>query len=117
MKTSLDYESEEDYTFIVVAKDGGNQNTTASVTINVGDVNDHDPRFDRNPYILNITENLNVGHLVGKITARDEDSGQLGSVTYSIVDGNIGNAFTINADGEGKYIDSKILFTHLLQFE
>jgi hypothetical protein len=100
VKTSLDYETTKDYTFTIVAKDGGNQATSASVTIYVTDVNDHAPRFDQNPYTESLAENLNSDHLVGTVKASDDDSGQRGSVTYSIIGGNIGGAFTINAQGE-----------------
>ena len=100
MKTSLDYETTPAYTFIIVAKDGGNLTTTATVRIDVTDVNDNVPRFDRNPYTGSLKENLIGNNLVGTVTARDADSGQRGSVTYSIIGGNVGNAFTINAEGD-----------------
>ena len=103
MKTSLDYERKKEYSFKVVAKDGGNATAEATVTIYVTDVNDHEPRFDKNPYIGSVKENLNTNHLVDTVRATDADSGQLGSVTYSIIAGNIGNAFTINAQGRSWY--------------
>ena len=100
MKTSLDYETTREYSFPIVATDGGGLTTQATVIIHVTDVNDHEPRFDKNPYTESMDENLDAGHVVGKVTATDKDSGQRGSVTYSIVGGNNRNAFTINADGE-----------------
>lgn len=100
MKTSLDYETTPTYTFTIAATDGGNLTTTAMVRIYVTDVNDHVPRFDSNPYTGSLKENLIGDKLVGTVTARDDDSGQRGSVTYSIIDGNVGNAFTINAEGD-----------------
>ena len=100
VKTSLDYETKKQYDFKVVAKDGGNATAEAPVTIYVTDVNDHEPRFDKNPYVESVDENLPPNHVINTVNARDEDSGQRGSVTYSIIDGNIGNAFTINAQGQ-----------------
>jgi hypothetical protein len=102
VKTSLDYETKKEYSFKIVAKDGGNETTTAEVTIYVTDVNDNEPRFEKNPYTESFAENLNTGHIVGTVKANDDDSGQLGSVTYSIIGGNIGNPFTINAEGAFK---------------
>lgn len=98
-KTSLDYETTPAYTFTIVAKDGGDLTTSATVKIDVTDVNDHVPRFERNPYTASLKENLNGDNLVDRVSASDGDSGQRGSVTYSIIGGNVGNAFTINADG------------------
>ncbi|XP_028398312.1 protocadherin Fat 4-like [Dendronephthya gigantea] len=99
-KISLDFETKTFYIFTVIATDGGGLTQPAIVTIHVTDVNDHEPRFDKNPYIESMDENLDAGHVVGKVNATDEDSGQRGSVTYLIIDGNHGNAFSINADGE-----------------
>ena len=100
VKTSLDYETKEEYSFKVVAKDGGNATAEAPVTVYVTDVNDHEPLFDKNPYVEFVDENLPPNRVINTVNARDEDSGQRGSVTYSIIDGNIGNAFTINAQGQ-----------------
>ena len=99
MKTALDYETKKEYSFKVVAKDGGNATAEAPVIIYVTDVNDHEPRFDKNPYVESVDENLNPNRVINTVIARDRDSGQRGSVTYSIIDGNVGNAFTINAQG------------------
>jgi hypothetical protein len=104
VRTSLDYETKTDYSFKVIAKDGGNATAEASVTVYVTDVNDHEPRFDQNPYVGFVDENLNTDHVVNTVHATDADSGELGSVTYSIIAGNIGNSFTINANGTFYYL-------------
>ena len=102
MKKALDYEQKQSYTFTVTAKDGGNKTATASVNILVQDVNDNAPVFQNSPYSANVAENVNVGYGVGTVTATDADSGPRGRVSYSIVNGNTGNAFRINAAGKVK---------------
>ena len=101
--TPLDYEKVNSYTITVVATDGGGLKTSTNVSISVTDVNDNAPRFDRNPYTGSVSENLDSNHVVGTVIAHDADSGQFQSLTYSIVGGNVGNAFTINANGRFLY--------------
>ena len=95
----MDYEKRNSYIFTIVATDGGGKSASANVSVFVTDVNDNKPVFEKYPYTRSLLENLKDDYVVGKVIATDADSGQRGSVTYSIVQGNIGNPFTINADG------------------
>ena len=54
----LDYEAVTEYSFDIIVRDTGGQNSTATVNIRVFDVNDNDPMFDSteysefNPYMI-----------------------------------------------------------------
>lgn len=94
---SLDREQREQYSFTVVAMDGGNppRSSTSRVSITVSDVNDEPPNFSQQQYIANISENLDAGRSVIQVFAEDRDSA-MSMINYYIQSGNINNAFMIN---------------------
>lgn len=53
----LDYEQQISYSLTLIARDGGNQTTTAEVLVNVIDANDNPPIFEFPEYRRNIREN------------------------------------------------------------
>ena len=53
--------------------------STATVTVNVEDLNDNHPSFDKDSYTAIVTENADVGTQVIQITAKDRDSGVYGT--------------------------------------
>lgn len=60
--------------------------------ISIKDRNDNKPEFTRSVYIVhNISESADKGKDVTEVKANDKDTASL--ITYSITDGNIGNAF------------------------
>ncbi|XP_054263289.1 DE-cadherin-like [Macrosteles quadrilineatus] len=62
--------------------------------IEIADKNDHAPKFNKERYVAEaMPEDANINHLVTQVEAQDKDSES--SVTYSIIDGNTGNAFLI----------------------
>ena len=78
MATSLDYESRRSFDITVTAidnPDGEMHNTgTATITINVVDVNDNSPVFTQQVYIVSVFENANS--FTFTVTAGDIDSGR-----------------------------------------
>ncbi|XP_065884594.1 protocadherin Fat 4-like [Dysidea avara] len=99
----LDHDAAPTHSLVVVASDMGNppKSTTAGVTISVIDLNDNFPVFSPDQlYRFEIEEDADVGALVGRVVATDNDSGQFGTIFYSIEGGNPGNKFAINQDGE-----------------
>ena len=56
------------------------------LTVDVIDVNDVSPRFDRPVYVTNLVENNLVGALVVQLNVTDADSGANGRIVYSLVD-------------------------------
>ncbi|EGF28967.1 protein containing Cadherin domains [Rhodopirellula baltica WH47] len=90
VKNLLDFEIANAYSLTVQASDG-TLTDTATVNIVVTNVNDA-------PIIaaqgFTITENVNVGTVVGTVVASDQDAGQ--SLTYSITAGNELSDFVID---------------------
>ncbi|KAK3606309.1 hypothetical protein CHS0354_041941 [Potamilus streckersoni] len=99
---SLDYETARFHILSILARDGGvnpQRTGTLTVTINVLDENDNQPKFVDS--ILNVTvpENIGVGKVILVLMAKDTDSGKNGEVSYELRDrqpDEIYYLFTIN---------------------
>ncbi|KAM4702797.1 protocadherin-15 [Rhinophrynus dorsalis] len=94
----LDREGTDRYILIVTASDGRPDGTsTATVNVEVTDVNDNDPVFD-----LYLPRNLSVQEeelnaFVGQVRASDPDLGVNGQVRYSLA--NFNSVFRITSNG------------------
>ncbi|ESP01956.1 hypothetical protein LOTGIDRAFT_52062, partial [Lottia gigantea] len=84
LETALDREKNENYSFNIVATDGGNppKSGTMRVKVTVTDENDNPPVFTNSTYILNIKEDTPINFSVLKLKAIDMDVGQNGKVRY-----------------------------------
>ncbi|XP_010217428.1 PREDICTED: cadherin-related family member 2, partial [Tinamus guttatus] len=98
---AVDYEISHVMVVQIVANDTGNPTdccSTATVTINLIDSNDHIPEFPQSVYYLNVTENSADGTVISPgITAYDPDSGILGQITYQLLPESIREVFAVNA--------------------
>ncbi|XP_072279273.1 cadherin-23-like [Pyxicephalus adspersus] len=74
------------YTLTVIARDGGGEETTGRVRINVLDVNDNIPTFQKDSYLGAIRENEPSVISVIKLRATDEDSPPNNQITYTITE-------------------------------
>ncbi|XP_065699325.1 cadherin-23 isoform X7 [Patagioenas fasciata] len=81
----LDFETTQRYTLTVIARDGGGEETTGRVRINVLDVNDNVPTFQKEAYLGALRENEPSVTQVVRLRASDEDSSPNNQITYSIV--------------------------------
>ncbi|XP_060572155.1 protocadherin gamma-A7-like isoform X2 [Ruditapes philippinarum] len=83
---SFDRETKDEYTFIVTARDQGEnpRSATARVIVRVTDVNDNSPKFEGDSYAMSILENSNISNSLGTVTATDSDLGDNGKVSYMI---------------------------------
>ncbi|XP_057259290.1 cadherin-23 isoform X5 [Pezoporus wallicus] len=81
----LDFETMQRYTLTVIARDGGGEETTGRVRINVLDVNDNVPTFQKEAYLGALRENEPSVTQVVRLRASDEDSPPNNQITYSIV--------------------------------
>lgn len=90
VQKALDYERIKSYTIFIQAEDSSVENrlqTNATIVISLNDVNDFVPVFDNSPYITFVQEGMPDGPVpIITVTARDEDSGNNGVVTYSLRD-------------------------------
>ena len=95
--TSLDREARDPYVFRVLATDGASppQTGTATVYVDVIDVNDNAPRFAHTTYSFSASERLTVGSALGQIVATDADDGSNGQIMYAITPAN--SAFLIQS--------------------
>lgn len=80
----LDYETETSYTCVIVATDMATNPRTSSATVNVNitDVNDNSPVFDSLSYEVNISRDLSPGVNVINVMATDADSGLNKRIQY-----------------------------------
>ncbi|XP_069045127.1 cadherin-23 [Lepisosteus oculatus] len=81
----LDFELTRRYTLTVIARDGGGEETTGRVRINVLDVNDNAPIFQKEAYLGSLRENEPAVQQVARIRATDEDSPPNNVISYSII--------------------------------
>lgn len=82
----LDSEKQSAYTLNVTASDIGKPSLSSwtVVSINILDVNDNVPTFRRQNYSFTVAENCDVGTTIGQTIALDQDSGENGTIRYSL---------------------------------
>jgi len=81
----LRHERRAEYHLICVAADPTVTSLSAAVpvVISVGDVNDNSPAFSAGSDVIRVPwERATVGHVVGRVEARDADDGPNGEVIY-----------------------------------
>nr|AAO15696.1 protocadherin [Danio rerio] len=98
----LDREKTSGYTLTVLASDNGGPARSSSATINVdvSDINDNPPIFSQANYSIIIQENQPIGASVLQLTVSDRDASHNGPpFTFSIIRGNEGDFFRITPQG------------------
>ncbi|XP_073469084.1 protocadherin Fat 3 isoform X2 [Aquarana catesbeiana] len=95
---ALDYESSRHFFLVVEAKDGGSPPLSAVTTVNVNltDVNDNAPAFSQEVYSAVISEDAFSGDSVIRVFAEDLDSPSNGHISFSIINGDQENQFTVD---------------------
>ena len=94
----LDYEDYQSFSLWIEAADDSDPPRAdyVEVQILVTDENDNNPIFAKTVYSASVVEEQTGQVDVVTVSAVDLDSGNLGTVTYSIESGNNNNAFTIH---------------------
>ncbi|XP_030169704.2 protocadherin alpha-11-like [Lynx canadensis] len=92
LDSALDRESVSDYALVVTARDGGSPSlsATASVSVEVADVNDNAPAFAQAEYTVFVKENNPPGCHIFTVSARDADAQENALVSYSLVERRVG---------------------------
>ncbi|XP_036916760.1 protocadherin alpha-7-like [Sturnira hondurensis] len=92
LDSALDRESVSDYAVVVTARDGGSPplSATASVSVEVADVNDNAPTFAQLEYTVFVKENNPPGCHIFTVSARDLDAQENALVSYSLVERRVG---------------------------
>ncbi|XP_006766111.1 PREDICTED: protocadherin-18 isoform X2 [Myotis davidii] len=85
---TLDREKRSEYSLTVIAEDKGTPSlsTVKHFTVQISDINDNPPHFQRSRYELAISENNSPGAFITTVTATDPDLGENGQVTYTILE-------------------------------
>ncbi|XP_068003782.1 cadherin-19 isoform X2 [Melanerpes formicivorus] len=103
MASGMDRETKDQYLVIIQAKDmvgqAGAFSATATVTINLSDINDNPPKFQQQLYYMSVSEEDPVGTTVGKVFAEDGDIGENAAMDYSI-EGDSSDVFDIITDNK-----------------
>jgi len=100
LKRSLDFDKNAEHRFIIRASDGHATHplsAIATVSVQVQDENDNMPIFPVSSYRQMVAENAPVGTLVFTAHANDMDRGAYGKLNYSIIGGEDGGKFQIDA--------------------
>ncbi|KAM4607873.1 cadherin-23 isoform 2-T2 [Polymixia lowei] len=84
LRAGLDYELMRRFTLTVLARDGGGEETTGRLRVNVLDVNDNAPLFQKEAYVGSLRENEQAVQQVARVRATDEDSPPNNFLTYTI---------------------------------
>ena len=107
LNKKLDYAVASSFDLWIAATDSSNGiHSYKNIKVTVQDINDHDPEFKQALYITSVLEEqsiLGARELV-RVEATDPDSGINGEITYSLIEGNIGNPFVLSQDGILKLI-------------
>ncbi|KAM8764454.1 protocadherin alpha-6 isoform 8-T8 [Rhynchonycteris naso] len=92
LDSALDRETLQNYKLVVTAQDGGSPSlsTTASVSVEVADVNDNAPMFVQPEYTVFVKENNPPGCHIFTVSARDLDAQENALVSYSLVERRVG---------------------------
>ena len=115
LRRKLDYEQRTQHKFVVIATDSGRptKKSMMDVTINVQDVNDNAPVFDKNAYEFKVSESVRPNTKFAQPVATDADSGNNARVTYLIHNGANLNLFGIfPSDG---FLYTKTALDHEVQ--
>ncbi|XP_052897559.1 DE-cadherin-like [Anopheles moucheti] len=100
----FDREATDSYLLNIIAEDNspsalyrnGQPNSISQLfIIKISDKNDHQPKFVKDHFVAeNVPEDENINTVVIEVTAIDQDTASL--ITYSIIEGNVGDAFKID---------------------
>jgi protocadherin-16/23 len=111
----LDYESRTVHRLVVVAS-ATNAYGYTNVYVHLVDANDNAPRFSQQRFVAAVWEGNTRLTTVTEIKASDNDSGNNGRITYSIIGGNTQGAFIIE-DPQSGVIKTKIILDREIQDE
>ncbi|KAF3842337.1 hypothetical protein F7725_024288 [Dissostichus mawsoni] len=84
LRAALDYELMRRFTLTILARDGGGEETTGRIRVNVLDVNDNAPLFQKEAYVGSLRENEQAVQPVARVRATDDDSPPNNFLTYTI---------------------------------
>ncbi|TRY83135.1 hypothetical protein DNTS_020651, partial [Danionella cerebrum] len=104
----LDRERSDRYLLNITAYDMGipQKSNWRLLTINIDDVNDNSPAFSLETYTAIVQENAAIGTEVIQITATDDDLGQNGEISYTLLTNTA--LFAINNENGSVYVSGPL---------
>ncbi|XP_055601986.1 DE-cadherin [Uranotaenia lowii] len=122
--TMFDREATDTYHLKIIAEDnspsalynnGKPNSISQTFIIKISDKNDHPPKFTKDYYVSeNVAEDANKNTVVIVVTAQDVDTAS--QITYSIVSGNIGNAFKIDETTGAISVDNELDYENITEY-
>ncbi|XP_052344206.1 protocadherin alpha-2-like isoform X15 [Oncorhynchus keta] len=103
LQKALDREKQPVIQLSLTAIDGGKppRSGTLLIIINVQDVNDNIPVFNKQLYKFRVTENVRFGTIIAALNASDLDEGINSEIEYSLIGRgslNLPDVFTVNSE-------------------
>ncbi|XP_015266168.1 PREDICTED: protocadherin beta-16-like [Gekko japonicus] len=121
---SLDREKASEYNITITATDQGSPRLTSTRILNVqiSDVNDNAPLFEKSTYEIQIQENNIPGLLIGLVRADDLDTAQNAKVTYSLLPGKVSDQpvssyVSINSETGNLYAIRSVDYEQIKDFQ
>ncbi|KAL1261800.1 hypothetical protein QQF64_007065, partial [Cirrhinus molitorella] len=94
--SAVDYEKKTVMSVQIIAEDASASFTsTVSVTINIIDLNDNFPKFEKEAYDFSVDEHCDDGTVLGTITATDLDALDVGNLTYKLMPESMRDLFDV----------------------
>ncbi|XP_015275472.1 PREDICTED: protocadherin beta-16-like [Gekko japonicus] len=120
----LDREKVPEYNITITATDRGSPRLISirNINVEISDVNDNSPVFEKSQYEMQVWENNIPGLLMGSVRAVDLDVEQNAKVTYSLVPGNAGSApadsyVSINSETGNLYVLRSLDYEQIKEFQ
>ncbi|XP_060630177.2 protocadherin beta-16-like isoform X12 [Anolis sagrei] len=124
IQTPLDREKVSEYNVTITALDRGSPRLTSTsiIHIQISDVNDNTPVFEKNLFEMRLQENNIPGLLIGSVHAIDLDTEQNGKVSYSVLPGNIAANYaasyiSINSETGNVYVLRSLDYEQIKDFK
>lgn len=97
-KGILDYETQTQYSMVIIARNPNNVNmrNSAKVTVHVLSMNEFYPEFEQKNYAFSTKESAANGSVIGSVRASDRDKGIDGVVYYYLIGSSNGKGFSVN---------------------
>ncbi|XP_071648094.1 protein dachsous [Temnothorax longispinosus] len=80
----LDYETQQRHSLLISALDGAELSSNLSLSVEVQDVNDNPPVFERNEYHVEVPEGARLDSQILQVMALDQDTGNNARVSYRL---------------------------------
>ncbi|XP_077166919.1 protocadherin beta-16-like isoform X6 [Paroedura picta] len=120
----LDRETTSEYNITLTATDWGSPRLTSTriVNVQISDVNDNAPVFEKTTYQMQVKENNIPGLLIGLVQAKDPDKDKNAKVTYSLLPGKVSDQpvssyISINSETGNLYAIRSVDYEQVKDFQ